>query len=251
MVARVALASYAMMLTTMVGGKYDHRRTLAQRLTAASQVMDIMPNPVAALNNVPYGLRNLFFLAEFLFPATRAGGQAFYTIIAQSHDAVRQRISDIASHKPYNKNDMLSKLLDVANDPKNDFSVLDATTEVWAVIWAGSDTTYIALTAIFYFLHKYPDKLARLRNEIDNAFATGALTSPIRYTDAIKLPYLHAVVRESMRMHPSLGTGLPRIVPAPGVTISGRFFPAGTTVIMNQCAVHFDAAIFGEDCEQF
>ena len=214
-------------------------------------LMDVMPNPIAALNNIPYGFKNLYFLSEMIYPETRVGANGFYTTINQAHVAVKQRLDDMGAGKSYNKNDMLSKLLNVAHDEKNDFGVLDATTELWAIIWAGSDTTYIALTAIFYYLHKHPHTLAKLRTEVDEAFANGTLKSPVHFNDAIKLPYLHAVVREAMRMHPSLGTGLPRIVPYPGVEISGRFFPGGTTVIMNQCAVHYDKNIFGADCEEF
>ena len=132
---------------------------------------------------------------------------------------------------------------------------LDVTSEVWVTIWAGSDTTAIALTSIFYHLHRHPTTLLKLRAEIDTAFSTGQLTYPVRFSQAIKLPYLHAVCREAMRIHPSLGTGLPRVVPpgpnGDGVSICGKFFPRGLGVIMNQCAVHFAPEIFGEDCEEF
>ncbi|KAJ9610743.1 hypothetical protein H2200_005520 [Cladophialophora chaetospira] len=214
-------------------------------------LMDIMPNPVAAINNIPYGFRSLYFLTELLNPKTRVGAKGFTTTIAQAHVAVKQRLDDMEAGRPYNPNDTLSKLIDIAKDEKNDFHILDATTEIWAIIWAGSDTTYIALTAIFYFLHKNPRMLDRLRAEVEEAFQNGALTYPVRFNDAIKLPYLHAVVLEAMRVHPSLGTGLPRVVPYPGVEISGRFFPGGTGVIMNQNAVHFDTNVFGADAEQF
>jgi cytochrome P450 len=214
-------------------------------------LMDVMPNIIAALNNIPWGLRGLYFMSELIYPETRDGAAGFATTVNQAHAAMKQRLDDMEAGKPYNKNDSLSKLIEIAKDQKNDFHILDATTEIWAIIWAGSDTTYIALTAIFYFLHKRPESLAKLRAEIDGAFATGALKHPVRFNDAIKLPYLHAVVREAMRMHPSLGTGLPRVVPHPGVEISGRFFPGGTGVMLNQNAVHFDTNVFGSDAEQF
>ena len=214
-------------------------------------LMDVMPNPVAALNNIPWGFRTLYFMTEMINPNTRAGAAGFQKAVGQAHVAMKQRLDDMEAGKPYNKNDSLSKLIDIANDEKNDFNIKDATTEIWAIIWAGSDTTAIALTSIFYNLHKNPKMLAKLRTEVQEAFANGTLTSPVRFNDAIKLPYLHAVVREAMRVHPSLGTGLPRVVPNPGVEISGRFFPGGTGVIMNQNAVHFDKDVFGADAEEF
>lgn len=216
-------------------------------------LMDVMPNPVAALVFIPYGFRNLYFMSQMLYPQTRVGAKGFYTVIDQSHAAVKQRLEDVAAGKPVNRNDVLSKLLDLVEQKgqEQDFGILDVTTEIWNMIWAGSDTTAVALTSIFYHLHKHPHTLAKLRAEIEDAFAQGILKSPIRFNDAIKLPYLHAVVREAMRIHPSLGTGLPRIVPQPGVEICGRWFPGGTEVIMNQNAVHFDRQVFGHDSEEF
>ncbi|KAL2422579.1 hypothetical protein ABEF91_004830 [Exophiala dermatitidis] len=54
-----------------------------------------------------------------------------------------------------------------------------------------------------------------------------------------------------MRIHGSLGTGLPRVVPPGGVEICGRYFAGGTEVIMNSNAVQFDKAVFGHDSESF
>lgn len=216
-------------------------------------LMDVMPNPVAAITYIPWGFRNLYFMSQMLYPATRAGAKGFFTVIDQSHAAVKQRLDDIAAGKPVTRRDVLSKLLEIvdARGEKEDFTILDVTTEIWTMIWAGSDTTSISLTTIFYYLHKNPATLKKLLNEIEDAFNTGALTYPVRFNDAIKLPYLHAVVREAFRIHGSLGTGLPRIVPAGGVTICGRYFPGGSEVIMNSNAVQFDKDIFGADSESF
>lgn len=120
-----------------------------------------------------------------------------------------------------------------------------------AIIWAGSDTTAIALSSIFYHLHKHPDKLQILLKEIDEAFDTGRLTYPIRFNDARRLTYLHAVIMESMRIHGSLGTGLPREVPEGGAELCGQYIPEGCEVIMNSCAVHFDRRIFGQDADDW
>ncbi|KAI9874118.1 MAG: hypothetical protein M1823_007759, partial [Watsoniomyces obsoletus] len=165
-----------------------------------------------------------------IFPETRTGAKGFFDVVTQSHKAVAQRLNEVRSGKTKTKHDMLTKLLDLVNDspdPKVRFTILDVTAELWTMIWAGSDTTAIALTSIFYHLHKRPETLAKLREEVDHAFYTGALSYPLRYYDCVKLPYLHSVVREAMRMHSSLGTGLPRLVPKGGAEICGTFFPEG------------------------
>lgn len=87
--------------------------------------------------------------------------------------------------------------------------------------------------------------------EIDQAFDEGRLTYPLRFNDARKLPYLHAVITESMRIHWSLGTGLPREVPKGGAELCGQHIPGGCEVITNACAIHFDKRVFGEDAKEW
>jgi len=65
------------------------------------------------------------------------------------------------------------------------------------------------------------------------------------------MPYLIAVTREAMRIHPSVQLCMPRIVPAGGATICGEFFPAGVTVGCNPAVIHRDKGVFGEDADDF
>ena len=217
------------------------------------KLMETMAPAASANTYVPYGFRTLFFGSEMIFPETRVGAKGFFDVIAQSHEAVAHRIEERKQGK-VKRNDLLTKLLDLvdnSDDPKTRFTVKDVTAEIWTMIWAGADTTAIALDSIFYHLHKQPRVLQKLRDEIDHAFSTGALSYPLRYYDCVRLPYLHAVVREAMRMHASLGTGLPRIVPPGGATICGEYFPGGYGVIMNTQAANFDKKTFGEDASEF
>lgn len=94
---------------------------------------------------------------------------------------------------------------------------------------AGSDTTGITLTAILFYLGKNPQAMEKLRIEVKNARANGIISQPVTFEESQKLPYLQYVVKESMRLFP--GTGLPmwRVVPEPGETIAGTFFPAGVS----------------------
>lgn len=118
--------------------------------------------------------------------------------------------------------------------------------------FAGSDTTAIAIRSIFYHLMQRPECMQKLVAEIDEFTAQGLLSEPhIRYNEAIKMPYLVACCKEGMRLHPSVGLGMPRHVPAGGVTISGRYFPAGSRVSINAAVFHYDESIFGPDAAEF
>lgn len=47
-----------------------------------------------------------------------------------------------------------------------------------------------------------------------------------------------------MRLHPSVGLTMPRVIPASGATISGFRFPGGYRVGINPAVVHYDEQVF-------
>lgn len=96
-----------------------------------------------------------------------------------------------------------------------------------------------------------PVAYGKLTAEVDGAVASGTLSIPVVYADAIKLPYLKACISEGMRLHPSVGLTMPRLVPAGGATISGFPFPAGYRVGINGAVVQYDHDVFGPDAESF
>lgn len=90
---------------------------------------------------------------------------------------------------------------------------------------AGSDTTAISLSAILYHLLTEPRYLQKLRSEISIFRAEGKLSTPPTFKETQKMPYLQAVLKEALRVHPATGLPLERVVPEGGVTICGRYFP--------------------------
>ena len=66
-------------------------------------------------------------------------------------------------------------------------------------ILAGMDTTSNALSRILHLLAQHPDVQNKLRAEIFEAQA--GFGTDVPYDDLIKLPYLDAVVRETLRVH--------------------------------------------------
>lgn len=75
---------------------------------------------------------------------------------------------------------------------------------------------------------KNPDTLTKLVDEIDTAFANKSLTHPISYNQAVRLPYLKAVIQESLRIFPPFAVPMPRYAPAAGLEISGHYLRPGT-----------------------
>jgi cytochrome P450 len=76
--------------------------------------------------------------------------------------------------------------------------------------------------------------MAKTVEEIDNADKQGVLSQPISYKETTSsLPYLAAVVKEAMRLHPSVGFLMERHTPPQGATICGQHIPGGTIVGIN------------------
>ena len=94
-------------------------------------------------------------------------------------------------------------------------------------IAAGSDTTSISLSAILYHLCKNPRVMQKLRAELDTHIQSGSVSEPITFNQAQNLPYLQAVIKEGLRIHPATGFTMPRIVPKGGKFLAGQWFPEG------------------------
>lgn len=96
-----------------------------------------------------------------------------------------------------------------------------------------------------------PAAYEKLTAEIDAAVTKGTISMPVAYAEAIKLPYLRACINEGMRLHPSVGLTMPRVVPTEGATISGFHFAPGYRVGMNGAVVQYDKDVFGTDADEF
>ena len=100
-----------------------------------------------------------------------------------------------------------------------------------SLIIAGSETTASLLAAATYLLLVHPDCYTKARNEVRGKFRDKKNMT----LDAIiaDLPYLQAVITESLRLYPPGIHGQPRFVPPEGASISGNYYPPGTSVQMN------------------
>lgn len=151
--------------------------------------------------------------------------------------------------------DLLSKFL-AAHDTRPEFmtNTLVQTMAV-SMAFAGSETTAISLSAVFYFLLKNPVRLARLRAEIDDAARAGAFSDSesglVTWHESQRLVYLDACVKEAFRLHPAPGLPMERVVPEGGIEICGRYVKGGTIVGCSAWVIHKDKRVFGEDVEAY
>jgi cytochrome P450 len=126
------------------------------------------------------------------------------------------------------RNDFLTKLMDLRENDK--IEELDLITTMGANIAAGSDTTAISLSTIIYYLLKNPHAMDKLVEEIDNFAREGKISDPVTFQEGQQMPYLQAVIKEALRIHPATGQPMSRIVPPGGAEIAGQMFPGGVSI---------------------
>lgn len=97
---------------------------------------------------------------------------------------------------------------------------IEATLNV--VIVAGSETTSTVLSGITNSLIRYPKVLAKLVTEIRETFPR---EEEITMATTKHLRYLNACISEGLRLHTPTPGGMPRIVPAGGGSVNGRWLP--------------------------
>jgi cytochrome P450 len=113
----------------------------------------------------------------------------------------------------------------------------------------GSDSTSGALTFAFYYLLTNKSTLKSLIQELDETFED-CDKSNLSLETLTSLPYLNAVINESLRLGTPLPE-LPRIVPKEGAVISGKFIPGSTIVGINARAQMTSEENFYPDPEAF
>ncbi|KAI1842980.1 hypothetical protein JX266_010833 [Neoarthrinium moseri] len=99
-----------------------------------------------------------------------------------------------------------------------------------STVSAGADTTAGTMSTILYLLMKHSRARECLLKELQDARSQGRMSAPIRYVEVERLPYLDAVVKESLRLNPPLAVPLERVVPAQGCSLNGLKIPGGTIV---------------------
>ncbi|CAH0051561.1 unnamed protein product [Clonostachys solani] len=113
---------------------------------------------------------------------------------------------------------------------------------------AGADTTALSIRAVIYFLLKNPKAYERVKKEIRGA----KLGRVAKYHEAKALPYLEAVIRETMRLHPGVSMLLERYVPEGGLKLpDGSLVPPQTSVGLNAYVTHRNKDIYGPDADEY
>ena len=161
----------------------------------------------------------------------------------------RQIVGDrFAAEKPRGngRTDMLDSFM------KHGLTQLEAESEATLQILAGSDSTATTLRMSICFLLTNPPVYKKLRDEIDAAVKGQQVSSPVvKNSEATTLPYLSAVIKESLRVWQPLNGIATKVAPPEGITVNGISIPGGTQLALHIQGMTTRKDVFGQDADIF
>lgn len=149
--------------------------------------------------------------------------------IARSADAQARPdfMTEILAHNTHHK--------DADGHPAPTLALQEIKSNAVLMLTAGSETTATLLSGASFLLMRHPDVTRKLQQEIRSAFAA---YDEITLERVNRLPYLIAVLTESLRYFPPVPAGFVRQVGPGGEMVSGVYIPEGTAVSVSQFAAY-------------
>ncbi len=130
------------------------------------------------------------------------------------------------------------------------FSDENLVDQMMTFLAAGHETTASSSMWAIYLMCQHKDVQSRLRDEIRSNLPS--VNDPTRTVTAAmldRLPYLHAVCNEVLRVYSPVPLTLR--VAAKDTTIVGQFVPKGTTIILSPWAINTSKELWGADAAEF
>ncbi|CAO2177279.1 unnamed protein product [Urochloa humidicola] len=131
-------------------------------------------------------------------------------------------------------------------DGKAAFTMTNVKALLMDMVVGGTETTSNTVEWAMAELMRAPPLLAKVREELDAVVGRDALVEEAHLPH---LPYLHAVIKETLRLHPALPLMVPHC-PDADATVAGYRVPAGSRVFVNVWAIMRDPAAW-KDPEEF
>jgi cytochrome P450 len=169
--------------------------------------------------------------ANWPTPRNRRANREYDFLDSLVYRIISERKSQPSSN---HRNDLLSMLMGAMDEDGTQMTPKQLRDETMTLFLAGHETTALTLGWTWYLLSQNPAAEARLHEELRGVLAG----KPPEIADLARLPYLHAVINEVLRLYPPAYL-LARQAIAP-FTIGGHDFPAGETVLMSQWVMHRD-----------
>ncbi|KAI3950889.1 hypothetical protein MKW92_008177 [Papaver armeniacum] len=158
------------------------------------------------------------------------------------------RTKRISGNKSQLEHDFIDVCLDIMENsslPGND-PILVIKSLCLDVILGGSDTSRVTLTWAMSLLLNHPRVLKKAKEELDTKVGKDRLVDD---SDIPHLPYLQAIIKESMRLYPA-GPLIARTT-MEDCEVGGYHVPAGTQLLVNVWKLHRDGNVYKDDPSEF
>ncbi|KAK8070551.1 cytochrome P450 [Apiospora hydei] len=210
----------------------------------ANNPLKVIPHTIASYMRFYYPLCRAPFLPLLLWLKPRGLDRVFGLLTPPAvrqynafvYDNITRRIQ---LHREQQQKPDLEKRQDMfhflceARDPDTDlpaYTETDLRAESSLLIVAGSDTTSISLSGLFFYLTGDPARLTKLTHEIRTTFPDDSADEIVHGPKLLGYRYLAACIDEGMRLTPTGPSELPREVLPGGIVIKGEYYPPGTIV---------------------
>jgi len=132
-------------------------------------------------------------------------------------------------------------------DPKRDVTSAEfqqlLTQTAGTMYGAGMETTYAAMNTFVLAMTLFPNKQTIAQDELDRVVGHSRLPT---MEDRASLPYVDAIIKETLRWNVLLPTSIPRRTEKDDI-YKGYFIPAGTIVLPNVRSIAFDSTDYPEE----
>ncbi|CAL1391609.1 unnamed protein product [Linum trigynum] len=156
---------------------------------------------------------------------------------------IDERVRKIKSDELYvSPNDMLDTLLAIGDDGEGAAAMdpLCIKHLLWDMFVAGTHTTSSSLEWAMAELLRHPNKLAKVKEELDKNVGKG---NHLHESDISQLPYLQATVKETLRLRPVSPLLVPRKANE-DVEICGFIVPKGAQILVNIWSIGRDPVVW-------
>lgn len=137
------------------------------------------------------------------------------------------------------RDDVLSMMMTARYEDGRAMTPRELRDELMTLLVAGHETTATSLAWVLHHLIEHPHVQARVHEELDGLPGDG-----VSADGAHDLPYLDAVIKETMRLSPVIAS-VGRVLSAPR-NIGGWELPAGTMAVPSIYLVHMNPRVWPE-----
>ncbi|KAK9987080.1 hypothetical protein SO802_032031 [Lithocarpus litseifolius] len=148
-------------------------------------------------------------------------------------DIIATRLKHRETDKTTRHGDFLDVLLDQMQEDGSDFSIDTIKPLILDLFIAGSDTSGLTTEWAMAELLRKPKTLQKARDEVLQVIGTHG---EIKESDIDRFPYIQAVVKETLRLHPPAPLLLPYIA-GNDVEVSGYTIYKGNQVLVNAWSI--------------